>query len=218
MTQNKLIDYSIGKYSSLMPQTKHASAAGITKTLNLFEKHKNNHLMCIAYSGDFKDPKKPKNLKVEGAYVFDHAKEGDAFFKMANSKTLLGTFQKENAWPTQANVRAYLQKNGSSARRGRDGGVARDRQGAIDRPVRTPKEPSGRPVGAQHRCRVLAAGTRAPARAGRCGPAAGRDIAAATDAEPDGGQQQDTERAQRRRLKHRILLTSRVYRSRGQFW
>lgn len=113
LSQNGLMDYNIGQYSSLfIPSTGNNSAAGELKSvLSSYEKNKMNHLMLVGYSGDFKDPKNPKDIKVEGAYVFD-AKESADFFKMANAKKILATMQKEHAYPTQATVRGFLQRNG----------------------------------------------------------------------------------------------------------
>lgn len=110
LSQNGLIDYAVGQYTSLfIPSTaSNPAAGGLKSALEAAEKHKQNHLMCVGYTGDFKNK---KDIEVAGAYVFD-PKEAGEFFKMANAKKLLGAFQKENAFPTQADVRAYLQKNG----------------------------------------------------------------------------------------------------------
>jgi hypothetical protein len=110
LSQNGLLDYSIGKYSSLMipSSTGNAGAGELKKALDAAEKHKQNHLMMVAYSGD---PKKPASMKPMGAYVFDGKESGD-FFKLSNAKKLAGLMQKEECFPTQSQVRNFLQKNG----------------------------------------------------------------------------------------------------------
>lgn len=110
LSQNGLMDYCIGKYSSLMiPSTaNNPGAAELKKALDAAEKHKQNHLMFVAYTGD---PKDQKSIKPMGAYVFD-AKEAAEFFKLTNAKKLAGLMQKEHPFPTQSHVRNFLQKNG----------------------------------------------------------------------------------------------------------
>lgn len=104
LSQNKLMSYSVGEYTSLMIPSKDPAAKEIEKALKAAEDHKYNHLMCVAYDG-------PKNPKVVGAYIFDK-KEAAAYFKMTEATKLLGAMQKEEPFPTQNGVKAFLNKNG----------------------------------------------------------------------------------------------------------
>jgi len=104
LSQNKYFSYSVGEYTSLMIPSKDAAAKEIEKSLKAAEDHKYNHLMCVAYDG-------PKNPKPVGAYVFGD-KEKAAYFKMTEATKLIGALQKEDPFPTQAGVKAFLTKQG----------------------------------------------------------------------------------------------------------
>ena len=88
MSQSKIIDYEIGRYSSLLPSTaKHAAKAKVAAVLKKAEEEANNHFLLVFYDSTCK--------AVEGAYEFSGTGTTFANFrKVAKAVSALTEFAK----------------------------------------------------------------------------------------------------------------------------
>ena len=86
LSQSKIIDYEIGRYTTLMPSTsKHKAKAKVAAVLKMAEEEANNHFLLAFYSSDCKT--------LEGAYEFSAKdKAFDNFRKFAKATSVLESF------------------------------------------------------------------------------------------------------------------------------
>ena len=90
LSQNGLIDYAVGQYTSLYPKHRKSNpaAGGLKSALEAAEKHKQNHLMCRLH-GDF------KNKDIEVAELTSSIRRKPASFSRWRTRKTPGAFQKE---------------------------------------------------------------------------------------------------------------------------
>jgi hypothetical protein len=106
LTQNGIIDYDIGFYTTLFPtKAKHSAAGAVKKVLEMAEKEKLNHFLLVWYTKDGK--------AIEGAYEFkpSEKKQFEAFKKFADGKNALATFTKVKAVDADT-IEELMEKNG----------------------------------------------------------------------------------------------------------
>ncbi len=110
LSQNKIIDYDIGFYTSLLPaQSKHSAKDAVLKVLKLAENEALNHHLLVYYAKDGK--------AVEGAYEFvaKDAKSFEAYRKFAKATHAMEVLAKTSSLD-KATVDGLVKTHGLDAK------------------------------------------------------------------------------------------------------
>jgi hypothetical protein len=98
LSLNHLIEYHIGYYKTLMPESRSASTGTneIKKTLDVAENHQYNHRMLIFYNGP---------NKCAGCFKFENPLELEIFkARFSKVNDVAQRFRSLPAWPTKADI------------------------------------------------------------------------------------------------------------------
>ena len=110
LSQNKVIDYEIGLYGTLLPgKAKHSAVGAVKKVLEMAQNEKLNHYLLVWYGKDGK--------AIEGCYEFfpSEKKSFEAFRKFAKGTNALTTFAKVKTID-KATIEDLVKSNGLDAK------------------------------------------------------------------------------------------------------